>query len=80
MECFAPSGGHYDMSEPLQHDEPIDEMSLFFYILDGIDNVSKLCFRKTRHKISQILAFNFFHSFQVWIAMVVWSKENARGI
>jgi hypothetical protein len=28
MECFAPSGGHYDLSEPLQHNEPIDELSL----------------------------------------------------
>jgi hypothetical protein len=28
MECFAPSGGHFDLSEPLQHDEPIDEHSL----------------------------------------------------
>jgi hypothetical protein len=28
MECFAPSGGHYDLSEPLQHDKPIDELSL----------------------------------------------------
>jgi hypothetical protein len=27
-ECFAPSGGHFDLSEPLQHDEPIDELSL----------------------------------------------------
>jgi hypothetical protein len=28
MECFAPSGGHYDLSEPLQHDEPLHELSL----------------------------------------------------
>jgi hypothetical protein len=28
MECFAPSGGHYDLSEPLQLDEPRYELSL----------------------------------------------------
>jgi hypothetical protein len=28
MECFAPSGGHFDLSEPLQHDEPRYELSL----------------------------------------------------
>jgi hypothetical protein len=28
MECFAPSGGHFDSSEPLQHDEPMYELSL----------------------------------------------------
>jgi hypothetical protein len=28
MECFAPSGGHFNLSEPLQHDELIDELSL----------------------------------------------------
>jgi hypothetical protein len=28
MECFAPSGGHCDLSEPLQHDEPLHELSL----------------------------------------------------
>jgi hypothetical protein len=28
MECFTPSGGHYDLSEPLQHDEPLYELSL----------------------------------------------------
>jgi hypothetical protein len=27
-ECFAPSGGHFDLSEPLQHDEPMYELSL----------------------------------------------------
>jgi hypothetical protein len=27
-ECFAPSGGYFDLSEPLQHDELIDELSL----------------------------------------------------
>jgi hypothetical protein len=28
MECFAPSKGHYELSEPLQHDEPLHELSL----------------------------------------------------
>jgi hypothetical protein len=28
MECLAPSGGHYDLSEPLQLDEPRYELSL----------------------------------------------------
>jgi hypothetical protein len=28
MECFAPSGGHDDLSEPLQYNKPIDELSL----------------------------------------------------
>jgi hypothetical protein len=28
MECFAPSGGHFESSEPLQHDEPMYELSL----------------------------------------------------
>jgi hypothetical protein len=28
MECFAPSGAHFDLSEPLQYDEPIFELSL----------------------------------------------------
>jgi hypothetical protein len=28
MECFAPSRGHFDLSEPLQHDELMDELSL----------------------------------------------------
>jgi hypothetical protein len=28
MECFAPSGGHFDFSKPLQHDEPMHELSL----------------------------------------------------
>jgi hypothetical protein len=28
MECFAPSGGHFDLSVPLQHDEPMYELSL----------------------------------------------------
>jgi hypothetical protein len=28
MECFASFGGHCDLGEPLQHDEPIDELSL----------------------------------------------------
>jgi hypothetical protein len=26
MECFAPSGGHFDLSEPFQHVEPISEL------------------------------------------------------
>jgi hypothetical protein len=26
MECFAPSGGYSDFSEPLQHDEPMSEL------------------------------------------------------
>jgi hypothetical protein len=28
MECFAPSRGHFDSSEPLQHNEPMYELSL----------------------------------------------------
>jgi hypothetical protein len=28
MECFAPSGGHFDLSEPFQYDEPMYELNL----------------------------------------------------
>jgi hypothetical protein len=28
MECFAPSEGHFDLSEPFQLDEPMYELSL----------------------------------------------------
>jgi hypothetical protein len=28
MECFAPSRGHFDLSEPLQPDEQMYELSL----------------------------------------------------
>ena len=28
MECFASSRGHFDLSEPLQHDEPMYKLSL----------------------------------------------------
>jgi hypothetical protein len=28
MECFAPSGGYFDFSEPFQHDKPMYKLSL----------------------------------------------------